>query len=92
MHSISGDASRRPDVVKMAHWLEAQLNKYGVSTKKVPLGEQQMEGKTLELPPAILGRIGDDPKKKTILVYGHFDVQPVRAFIHVDEEKAHLCV
>jgi Cys-Gly metallodipeptidase DUG1 len=31
----------------------------------------------LDLPPAILGKLGDDPKKKTVLIYGHFDVQPV---------------
>jgi len=36
-----------------------------------------MEGQQLKLPPAILGRIGSDPKKKTVLIYGHFDVQPV---------------
>ncbi|KAJ7852715.1 hypothetical protein B0H13DRAFT_1904489 [Mycena leptocephala] len=28
------------------------------------------------LPPAILARIGKVPKKKTVLVYGHFDVRP----------------
>ena len=26
-----------------------------------------------------LGRIGDDPKKKTVLICGHYDVQPVVA-------------
>ena len=62
----------------MGLWLEAQLNKYGVKTELIPLGTQQVEGQTLDLPPAIVGRIGDDPKKKTILIYGHFDVQPVR--------------
>ena len=36
-----------------------------------------MDGEELQLPPAILGRIGDDKAKKTVLVYGHFDVQPV---------------
>jgi Cys-Gly metallodipeptidase DUG1 len=36
-----------------------------------------MDGQELELPPAILGRIGHDKNKKTVLVYGHFDVQPV---------------
>jgi len=60
----------------MAVWLEAELNKYGVKTESRPLGTQELEGKTLELPPAILGKIGDDPKKTTVLVYGHFDVQP----------------
>ncbi|KAJ3530508.1 hypothetical protein NM688_g7699 [Phlebia brevispora] len=74
--SISGDASRREDVKKMAQWLEAQLNKVGVKTAAIPLGKQHIEGQVLDLPPAIVGRIGEDPKKKTILIYGHFDVQP----------------
>jgi Cys-Gly metallodipeptidase DUG1 len=79
MFSISGEASRREDVKKMGVWLEGELNKYGVKTESIPLGTQKIEGQTLDLPPAILGRIGDDPNKKTILIYGHFDVQPVRA-------------
>lgn len=62
----------------MANWLSDQLTKYGVKTQTVPLGTQVVDGKPLDLPPAIIGQIGDDPKKKTILVYGHFDVQPVR--------------
>jgi len=60
----------------MAEWLNAQLKAVGVSTQLVNLGKQVLEGKELDLPPAILGRIGNDPKKKTVLVYGHFDVQP----------------
>ncbi|KAI0088318.1 hypothetical protein BDY19DRAFT_950304 [Irpex rosettiformis] len=74
--SISGDAKRREDVMKMGRWLEAELNKFGVKTEQIPLGKQHTEGQVLDLPPAIVGRIGDDPKKKTILIYGHFDVQP----------------
>ncbi len=62
----------------MAVWLSNQLTKYGVKTQSVPLGTQELEGQTLELPPAIIGKIGDNPSKKTILIYGHFDVQPVR--------------
>ncbi|CAL1709499.1 unnamed protein product [Somion occarium] len=90
--SISGDASRREDVKKMASWLEAQLNKYGVKTQQVPLGQQHLEGKTLDLPPAILGRIGDDPNKKTVLVYGHFDVQPANKSDGWDTEPFKLHV
>ena len=75
MYSISGDASRRQDVSKMASWVQAELQKYGVKTDAVPLGKQG--GQTNHLPPAIVGRIGEDPKKQTILIYGHYDVQPV---------------
>ena len=67
----------------MSRWIEAQLNKYGVKTAAIPLGKQHIEGQVLDLPPAIVGRIGEDPKKKTILVYGHFDVQPVRSPLNV---------
>ncbi|EIN06612.1 CNDP dipeptidase [Punctularia strigosozonata HHB-11173 SS5] len=74
--SVSGDASHREDVFKMASWLERQLNSYGVETKRVDLGTHEMDGQTLKLPDAIVGRIGSDPSKKTILIYGHFDVQP----------------
>jgi len=33
-----------------------------------------MQGVELELPPIILARYGSDPSKKTVLVYGHYDV------------------
>ena len=33
-------------------------------------------GEILPLPPVLLGKIGKDSKKKTLLIYGHLDVQP----------------
>ncbi|KAJ7083462.1 hypothetical protein C8R44DRAFT_822476 [Mycena epipterygia] len=74
--SISGDPAFRPSVLKMSEWLDTQLRAVGVTTKRVDLGTHVMDGQTLPLPPAILGRIGNDPAKKTVLLYGHFDVQP----------------
>lgn len=76
---ISGDPTHRPDVFKMADWLNAELKGLGVDTKLVDLGKHIMDGEELPLPPAILGSIGNDPSKKTVLIYGHFDVQPVSA-------------
>jgi hypothetical protein len=61
----------------MASFLDNQLKSYGVETKLVDLGDHTLDGQQLKLPPAILGKIGSDPKKKTVLIYGHFDVQPV---------------
>ena len=81
--SVSGDPKHRPDVFKMGSWLQSQLESLGVQTKQVDLGKHNMDGHELQLPPAIFGRIGDDPKKKTILIYGHYDVQPVS--LHADE-------
>ena len=77
---MSGNGVHRPDVFRMSAWLDGQLKGLGVTTKLVDLGKHVMDGQELPLPPAILGRIGDDPKKKTVLVYGHYDVQPVRSF------------
>jgi len=36
----------------------------------LPSGEQ------IPLPPIVLGRLGSDPGKKTVCIYGHLDVQP----------------
>ena len=82
IYRISGDPTRRDDVIAMAEWLNSQLKQVGVDTKLVDLGRQTVDGKDLPLPPAILGRVGNDVSKKTLLIYGHFDVQPVRSQLH----------
>lgn len=59
----------------MADFLEKLLLSLGATVEKRPLGIEPARP-TLELPPVILSRYGNDPKKRTILVYGHYDVQP----------------
>ena len=78
IHSVSGDASLRDEVIKMANYLKQQLTDVGCDVRAVPLGTQNINGQDIQLPPVLLGSIGNDPNKKTILTYGHFDVQPVR--------------
>jgi cytosolic nonspecific dipeptidase len=34
------------------------------------------DGSKIPLPPLVFGNLGADPKKKTVLIYGHLDVQP----------------
>ena len=75
--SVSGDLTHREDVFKMAKFMEDQLQALGVQTRSHDLGTVTFDGHEIQLPPAILGKIGEDPKKKTMLLYGHFDVQPV---------------
>lgn len=59
----------------MGNFLAEQLEALGAQVEKRPLGKQP--GKEhLELPPVVVARYGSDPNKKTILVYGHYDVQP----------------
>jgi len=74
--SVSGDASYRHHVHDMGQWLYTAMVARGIETTLNPLGEHTMDGQTLTLPPVVLGQYGNDPAKKTILVYGHYDVQP----------------
>lgn len=41
-----------------------------------PLLPQLPDGSEIPLPPILLGKLGSDPQKKTVCIYGHLDVQP----------------
>ena len=73
--SISAEPARRPDVVRMGEWLGSELKALGAEVEYRALGEQPGHP-GLDLPPVILARYGNDKNKRTILVYGHYDVQP----------------
>ncbi|KAK0672351.1 hypothetical protein QBC41DRAFT_313660 [Cercophora samala] len=88
--SISSEAARRPDVVRMGHWLADELNKLGAQAELRPLGKQH--GTDLDLPPVVLARYGSDKNKRTILVYGHYDVQPAEKEDGWDTEPFELTV
>ena len=61
----------------MSEFLVSELQGLGAHVESRPLGPQP--GKThLQLPPVIIARYGDSSTKRTILVYGHYDVQPAR--------------
>nr|KAJ3422862.1 hypothetical protein HK105_005946 [Polyrhizophydium stewartii] len=74
--SVSGTVQHRPEVVRMGHWLEAELKRLGASVELRHPGKQELEGQVIDLPPIVLATYGNDPAKKTVLVYGHYDVQP----------------
>ena len=79
--SVSGDRTHRDDVFRMAKFMDDQLRALGVQTRLEDLGTETLDGHETKLPPVVLGKIGEDPKKKTVLIYGHFDVQPVSTVI-----------
>ncbi len=59
----------------MGQFLAAELEALGAEVQQRPLGKQP--GKEhLDLPPVVIARYGNDKNKRTILVYGHYDVQP----------------
>ncbi|RUP49024.1 hypothetical protein BC936DRAFT_143452 [Jimgerdemannia flammicorona] len=74
--SVSGDAAYRNEVFRMGEFMATELKKLGASVQKRDVGTQVLNGQTIQLPPIILSTYGTDPTKKTVLVYGHYDVQP----------------
>ncbi|WWC70211.1 uncharacterized protein I206_104161 [Kwoniella pini CBS 10737] len=74
--SVSGNLAYVKDVEAMGEYLVQQLTALGATVEKRPIGTHTLEGKEVDLPPVIIGQVGNDPKKKTLLVYGHYDVQP----------------
>jgi acetylornithine deacetylase/succinyl-diaminopimelate desuccinylase-like protein len=66
--SISALPAHRPDVDRAAAWLEARLKAGGLESVRVmPTGAH----------PVVYGEWLRAPGKPTLLVYGHFDTQPV---------------
>ncbi|CAR24646.1 metallodipeptidase [Lachancea thermotolerans CBS 6340] len=77
--AVSSDESLRPQVIKKAQFIAGELQKLGFSDIQMKeLGAQPppVADPNLPLPPVVLARYGSDPAKKTVLVYGHYDVQP----------------
>jgi acetylornithine deacetylase/succinyl-diaminopimelate desuccinylase-like protein len=67
IESVSSDPSRIDQVAKAAEWLAKKL---------VSIGMENVEIMPTALHPVVFGEYGHDPVKPTILIYGHYDVQP----------------
>ena len=53
------------------------MTKLGISCKQIENSTQTLpDGTTIPLPPVLFGTLGNDRNKKTLLIYGHLDVQP----------------
>lgn len=64
--SISTDDHYREEVLRCAEWLVRRLQRIGLRTELV----------RTEKHPIVWGRTAHDPAKRTVLIYGHYDVQP----------------
>jgi nonspecific dipeptidase len=77
--SVSAWPEMRPEIVKMVKWMGDELEKCGASIEYCDVGQQTLpDGSKIPLPDVLMGQLGSDPKKKTLLVYGHLDVQPAK--------------
>ncbi|VVC43124.1 Peptidase M20,Cytosolic nonspecific dipeptidase/DUG1,ArgE/DapE/ACY1/CPG2/YscS, conserved [Cinara cedri] len=74
--SISADPSLRNEVIKMMQWAQAKLKGYGAEVELCDIGSQILNDKKVQLPPVLMGKLGNDSSKITVCLYGHLDVQP----------------
>jgi len=91
IRSVSCWPETRPEVVKMVHHVAKEIERLGGTTRLADVGIETFEdGTQLNLPPVLLGQIGTDPTKKTVLLYGHLDVQPAKLSDGWDTEPFEL--
>ncbi|XP_061386530.1 cytosolic non-specific dipeptidase-like [Musca vetustissima] len=77
IQSVSAWAHKRDETQRMVEWTAEKLIALGAEVELVDIGEEELPGgQKIPLPNVILAELGKDPEKKTIVVYGHLDVQP----------------
>ncbi|KAJ8298594.1 hypothetical protein KUTeg_022654 [Tegillarca granosa] len=75
--SVSAWPQTRLDIREMVQWTAKKLKELGATVELVDIGMQRLsDGTQLSLPNILLADLGKDEKKKTLLIYGHLDVQP----------------
>lgn len=67
--SISSIPSNKPDVIKTASWIVNKLKSIGINNAK----QLATDGN-----PVVFASWDNAPGKPTVLIYGHYDVQPVK--------------
>jgi len=65
--SISTDPQYTPQVEACARWLDQKFQRMGLSSRVYPTGGH----------PLVVARNEPKPGRRTVLIYGHYDVQPV---------------
>ncbi|KAM4688467.1 cytosolic non-specific dipeptidase [Discoglossus pictus] len=77
IQSVSAWPEKRCEIKKMMEVGAKEIERLGGTAELVDIGKQKLpDGSEIPLPPIILGKLGSDPGKKTVCVYGHLDVQP----------------
>ena len=64
--SVSTDEAHREDVAQCAHWLVEKLTAIGLEAKLMPTPGH----------PVVWAKNKHQPGRRTVMIYGHYDVQP----------------
>ncbi len=76
--SISGSYDHQTDMQEMIRWSEARLKSLKPTyCERFDIGNHTFNGVTIQLPYVILATFGNDPSKKTVLIYCGVDVKNV---------------
>ncbi|MHA3773922.1 dipeptidase [Verrucomicrobiota bacterium sgz303538] len=65
--SVSTDPERKGDVARCADWLASEMRVCGLTAEVHPTAGH----------PIVVGRNQHKPGRRTVMIYGHYDVQPV---------------
>ena len=77
IQSVSAWPDKRGEIKQMVQWTEKRLKSLGVDVSLRDVGEQRLpDGRKIPLPPVLFGSYKSPGAKKTVLIYGHLDVQP----------------
>ncbi|XP_050718402.1 cytosolic non-specific dipeptidase-like isoform X2 [Eriocheir sinensis] len=77
IQSVSVWPKKRPELLHQMEWAKTKLEALGATCTLNKIGDQvHPRGGIVPLPPVLTSQLGNDPKKKTLLVYGHLDVEP----------------
>ncbi|XP_072323271.1 cytosolic non-specific dipeptidase-like [Scyliorhinus torazame] len=79
IQSVSAWPEKRGETKRMVEFVGKEIERLGGSVELADIGQQTLpDGKKIPLPPILLATLGNDPKKKTVCIYGHLDVQPAQ--------------
>jgi acetylornithine deacetylase/succinyl-diaminopimelate desuccinylase-like protein len=76
--SVSTDPERKGDVASCAEWLVGKLRAIGLKTMLHPTAGH----------PIVVARNAHRPDRRTVMIYGHYDVQPVDEPARAETEAA----
>ncbi|XP_037908084.1 cytosolic non-specific dipeptidase-like [Hermetia illucens] len=75
--SVSATPELREEIDKMVNWMALKLRERGAFVELADIGFETLpSGEKIPLPKVILATLGNNKACKTLLVYGHLDVQP----------------